>query len=247
MLRTSNFVTANRSLHVSARRSDFMSWFKRKQDSESKKTVRDTKEVIADIESGESKTKSSNSKLKLSEDSFIGEEANAVHKAKLTALVAQVPFNNWLSSKKVTTAEALDQAILQALNGNKSGAVTSVTDDSLAVPFSDLITKFHFTKALQASTGVLVPDYQLTRLKTPLEFRSFYLKEVVSGKLAKYKDAEPNAIDLDNSSHAADTVHVVKPVAPKDQRKKLSNILSEVEALERQSAKEALESARQVV
>ncbi|CEP60884.1 mitochondrial 54S ribosomal protein mL50 MRPL13 LALA0_S02e01860g [Lachancea lanzarotensis] len=247
MLRSSSYVSTGRFLHVSARRSDFMSWFKRKEDSKSNKTSRNTKDVIADIESGENKTKGSSSKLKLTEDSFVGEEAAAVNHAKRKVLVAQVPFNKWLSSKKVSTAEALDQAIIQAFSALNSGTAMSIDDESLAVPFSNLVNKFHFTKSLQASTGVLVPDYQLTRLKTPLEFRDFYLREIVSGKLAKYKDAEPGAIDLDSSSYTAETVHVVKQVAPQEQRKKLSNILSEVESLDRQNAREALKSARRVV
>ncbi|SCV01360.1 LAME_0G15720g1_1 [Lachancea meyersii CBS 8951] len=245
MLRTVNHLNGSRALHVSVKRSDFMSWFKRKQDGKSKTVSRDTKEVIADIEAGETKVSGTNTKLKLNEEYFIGEEAGAINKAQRQALITQIPFNEWLSPSKVATVKDLDHALLKAFSTLGGPIPESTTDKSLELPFSNLIDKFHFTKALQASTGTLIPDYQLTRLQTPRELREYYLKEVISGKLANFKDAEPNAIELNSTSYSAENVHIINSVRPKDKKRKLSVIFSEVESLERQSAKEALESARQ--
>ncbi|SCU89571.1 LANO_0D05512g1_1 [Lachancea nothofagi CBS 11611] len=244
--RSANKLGAQRGLHSSLRNPDFMSWFKRRQNAKPAEPTKDTKQVIEEIESGENASAASKNKMRLTEDSFIGQELGAINKAERQAAVQHIPFNKWLSSTKVASAKTLDDSLLQAYNSTIGKiSISSVEDESLALPFRDLIGKFHFTKALQAATGVLVPDYQLTRLQSPLEFRDFYLKEVVSGKLAKFKESEPNAIDLDDTSYTAKSIQVVKSVTPKDQRRRLSKILLEVESLERENARLALEKARQ--
>ncbi|SCU94814.1 LADA_0G11496g1_1 [Lachancea dasiensis] len=240
-------VCSKRALHVSTRNYDFLSWFKNKQNAKNKEPAKDTKQVIEDIESGRSKTRQSANRLKLTEDSFIGQELQVSDRARRGDLLQQVPFNIWLSSQKVRTSEALDRILLDTyVSTVPESTISKIEDPELALPFSDLSVKFQFTKSLQATTGIMVPDYQSTRLQTPLQFREFFLKEVLSGK-AKFNDAEPNAIDIDESFYGAESIHVVKTPAPKDQRQKLSKILSEVEALEKEAARQALETARRVV
>ena len=223
-----------------------MSWFKRKQTAKPVVPVKDTKDVIVEIESGADKVDVPKNRLKLTDDFFVGTAIDEANRKERQAQVQEIPFNSWLSASKVESPAAFDDIFLKAFNQTHANAsVHDIQDGSLSNSFVDLTTKFRFAKLLQAASGFSVPDYQLTRFQTPIAFRAYFLKEVISGKLASFKESEPNAIDLNNDSYDASSIRVIKDVKVKQQKKTLSKILTEVEALERAATKEALERARQ--
>ncbi|SCW04462.1 LAFE_0H14070g1_1 [Lachancea fermentati] len=249
LTRTSLSLKSTRSLHMTPASNDFMSWFKRKQTKNTKDvipTAKDTREVIDEIESGKMTINNvSKLKLKLAEEDFIGEEPGQVNLKNRLHRLETVPFNKWLSKRQVASLDDLDLIILRAYKDfSKESGVISVTNSSISTPFPDLVSKFFFTKSLQAQTGVLIPDYQLTKLSSPMSFRNYFIEEILSGKQAKYNELEPNAIHIDEETYSAASVYVVKDVKQKDLKKKLGRILSEVETLERESAKKAIERAK---
>ncbi|CUS20600.1 LAQU0S01e10308g1_1 [Lachancea quebecensis] len=237
---------AKRSLHVSTSNKDFMSWFKKKQTAKPSVPIKKTEEVINEVESGARGAEVPLSRLKLTEDFFIGKNASDLDRRERQSRINEIPFNVWRSSEKLNSSDALDNILIESYNSTHSRSqVTGIADEKLALPFTDLAFKFHFSKAIQSATGTLITDYQITRLQTPIAFRDYLLKEVVSGKLAKFKDSEPNAIELAKGNYSSDSIHVVEDVRPHERKKRLSKILSEVEALEREAARQAVEEARQ--
>lgn len=230
-----------RGLHSTCRRNDFFSWFRTKKQQGT--PVQDTKEVIKDIESGknDSRNLSDGGKLKLIPSNFIGQQSEKLEKANRDQQVKNVAFNRWLSSERVDTEEQLDKILnesWQLATGN-NGA-TNFLDQS----FPDLVSKFKFTKNLQSKTGYMVPDFQITLSSTPKQLKDYYVKEILSGKLLKFKESEPNAIDLSAKDYGSPNVHIVNDVSPKEQKKKFGKILEEVHALEQQNLQKAVEGVK---
>lgn len=223
-----------RSFHTVSERQDFMSWFR----SNKRAKVRKTTEIIEDIESGkelDDSTKDSSSKmlkLDLTPDNIIG-----TRKVE-TVNLDDIPWNNWLSSKKVESPEELNQLITfsckEVLNSN-------VTETE---PFPDLATKFNFVKKLQSLSGYSIPDYELTVLNTPAEFKTYYMNNIISGKLLQYNEKEPDAIYLTKESFDQPNIRVTERVTSKSQKQKFSSILQEVQALKEKDTMEEIQRLR---
>ncbi|KAM3163506.1 54S ribosomal protein L13 [Lachancea thermotolerans] len=238
--------SVKRGLHVSASSKDFMSWFRRKQTAKPAAPIKKTEELINEVESGVGGAEAPLNRLKLTDEFFIGKSTLGLDRRERQSRVNEVPFNKWMSSEKLKSSGVLDSILLESYNStNSEFRAIAIADEKLALPFTDLVFKFHFSKALQSATGTLIPDYQITRLQTPIAFRNYLLKEVVSGKLAKFRESEPNAIELGQGHYSSDSIHVVEDVRFSERKKKLSKILSEVEFLEREAARQAVEKARQ--
>ena len=235
-----------RGIHSSAANGDFMSWFKRKKQEEHQEPVKDTKQLIKDIEEGNneaSSQSSSNSKnrLELIPENFIGEGSRRCKRQKeLKLAVSSAPFNQWLSRDKITSDNQLNDMILQATEKT----LGKVDQD---VQFSDLVAKFQFTKFLQSKSGYLIPDYELTTLSTPLQFKRYIKEKILPSandpKLA-YKEAEPNAIHPFSDNYAAPNIYVVNDVTSKEQKSKYDTIMKEIQKLEDDATRKALETAR---
>ena len=206
-----------RQLHTTKVSSDFFSWFKSKKNQDQEPTVptKGTQELISDIEAGKTSKISNKQKLELIPENFIGEEEGELAEKARAKQIKGVPFNRWLSAKK--------------LEGT----------------FPDLVIKFNFTKSLQASSGYLIPDYQLTILNTPAQFKNYICKEILSGKQARYKESEPNAIHLSSAQFTSPNIYIVPDVKPKAQKNTYRKIIREVNILEAESARRAIEQARQ--
>ncbi len=244
-------VHASRQFSSSAVRTDFMSWFKRNKNKDTSSTTlvnaqpelqKDTKEVINEIESGKTtEVKSSTvTKLSLTDDDFIGVDITTKEKEIRSLKLNNVPFNEWLSEDKVSTTEQLEQILLECYQ-ETFGAVPS--EKKLKKPFESLVDKFTYTKLLQSKSGYIIPDYQLTMLQTPVEFKKWFETKVLSGSLAKFKESEPNAIDLSNVKFPPN-VYVVPDIKPSVKKQKVKKILEEVNALEAQHEREAIEKAK---
>lgn len=236
-----------RSLHTTVVSSEFFSWFKKKKDAHNQAAVvnKDTREVIKDIEEGKEAKPTNKERLELKQENFIGEERGKIQKRDHQKLVKSISFNGWLSEAKVATEEELDSILIDSLKSSfADGHISSVIDPNIESVFPDLVTKFKFTKFLQAKTGYIIPDYMLTVLTTPSQFKSYYIKEILSGKLAKYKESEPNAIDLSNRQFTSSNVYVVPEVNVALQKKKFGKIVSEVQLLEAENARRAIEQAK---
>lgn len=89
-----------------------------------------------------------------------------------------------------------------------------------------------------------MPDFQITVSKTPKQFKDYYVREILSGKLLKFKESEPNAIDLSEKDYGSPNVHIVNDVSTKKQNRKFGKIIKEVHALEQEELRKAVEGAK---
>lgn len=241
-------VRASRQFTSGAARADFLSWFRRNKNKDTPavpaqpELQRDTKEVISEIESGKTTEVKSSSvtRLQLTDDDFVGVDLSKQEAQIRSQKLATVPFNQWLSQDKVSTEQQLEQVVSESYLETFGNAPT---EEQLGSVFENLVDKFRFTKLLQSKSGHIIPDYQLTRLQTPLEFKSWFENRVLSGKLGKFKESEPNAIDLSDIKFPPN-VYVVPDVKPSVKKQKVQKILEEVAALEAQYEREAIEKAK---
>ncbi|MCL6404057.1 hypothetical protein EXT66_22770, partial [Pectobacterium carotovorum subsp. carotovorum] len=111
-------------------------------------------------------------------------------------------------------------------------------------PFPDLATKFNFVKKLQSLSGYSIPDYELTVLNTPAEFKTYYMNNIISGKLLQYNEKEPDAIYLTKESFDQPNIRVTERVTSKSQKQKFSSILQEVQALKEKDTMEEIQRLR---
>lgn len=225
-----NFSTINK-------RENFMSWFRSRKKEEAR--IRKTKEIIYDIESGKSiddptrYTSSKILKLDLTPDNIIGKR-----KEEKIDLINDIPWNNWLSNQRIKTLEELDKVI------NLSCKEILGENFNIKDTFPDLNVKFRFVKRLQSLSGYPISDYQLTILKTPNEFKNYYLENIVSGKLLQFNEKEPNAIYLTQESFNQPNIRVIERVSAKVQREKFNNILQEIENLKERESKDEIQRLR---
>ncbi|SCU97722.1 LAMI_0F11122g1_1 [Lachancea mirantina] len=239
--------TCKRHMHTSFVRQDFMSWFKRKQAKQATAPVRDTAEVISEIEAGKDQEGTPDKgKLRLTDNDFVGTETAQHDRIQRAKLVQDVPFNKWLSGEKVKDERTLKQILIEVHNASTDAAhkINTIEDPAAQTAFQDLTSKFHFSKQVQARTGIMIPDYTLTRLRSCASFHTYFQSEILSGKHARYNEREPNAIHLSDSAFSSTNIHVVPEVKTRDRKKKLSLLLAEAAARERDAAQKALQSAR---
>ncbi|CAI4034765.1 hypothetical protein SMKI_11G2150 [Saccharomyces mikatae IFO 1815] len=235
-----------RPIHSSATNRDFMSWFKRKKQEKHKEPVKDTKQLIKDIEEGKAEASSQSSfksknRLELIPENFIGEGSGRNKRQKeLKHAVSTAPFNQWLTRSKITTENELNDTISQV-------AKTTLGKEDEDVQFPDLVAKFQFTKLLQAKSGYLIPDYKLTTLNTPLHFK-IYIKEKILGPVnnpkTAFKESEPNAIHPFSDNYTSPNIFVVEDISLKEQKSKYDTIMKEIQKLEDEATKKALATAR---
>ncbi|QEU58865.1 Mrpl13 [Kluyveromyces lactis] len=241
-------VRSSRQLTSSAVRADFLSWFRRNKNKDAgvvpvqPELQRDTKEVINEIESGKTTAVKSSTvtRLELTDDDFVGIDSSRRDELIRLQKLDVIPFNEWLSQDKLSTEHQLEQVVLESYQ-ETFGDVP--TEEQLGKPFENLVNKFKFSKLLQCKSGHMIPDYELTRLQTPLEFKSWFEIKVLSGQLGKFKESEPNAIDLSNIKFPPN-VYVVPDVKPSVKKQKVKKILEEVAALEAQYERDAIEKAK---
>ncbi|CCC67050.1 hypothetical protein NCAS_0A04920 [Naumovozyma castellii] len=185
----------------------------------------------------------SKDKLELIPENFIGRKKNR-KRAKGTAIpFNEIPFNSWLSKQKVSKEEKLDLILKESLES------AGMEGDTLDLEFPDLIKKFQFTKMLQAKTGYLIPDFQLTVLAKPSDFKTYFIDEILSGKLARFNEAEPNAIHLTKESYDAPNIYLENTIEERDisgkqQRKKFNTILKQMHDLDEVKTETLIENAR---
>lgn len=234
-----------RSFHSTVIPLDFFSWFKNKKQSEPVAPIKDTKELMKDIESGKKSNIEKKEKLDLKPENFIGEESMKTDLKAREELVDKVAFNRWLNASKASNEKELEAISVDCFNSVfHCSNISSVSEKQYDCPFPDLATKFNFTKSLQAKTGYLIPDSKLTVLSTPLQFNEYLIKEVLSGKLAKFKESEPNAIDLSGKNYSSPNIYITPDVDTKTQKKKFGKIMHEVQSMEAAHTERAIEQAK---
>jgi len=233
--------TVTRSLQSSAVSNDFFSWFKDKNKEKTK--VKSTKEVMSDIEAGKDVVEKNENVniLELKPENFIG----TYDKKRNVIPLDTVPFNRWISLDKVATEDKLNSIILQSYNETFGTQLKEVSNEKLAESFTDITQKFNFTKLLQAKSGFILSDYQFTRLTSPNSFKDYYLSEFVSGKSLRFKESEPNAIHLNESSFKAPNIRIVPDISAKEKRQKFKKLVNEVNEIENKITIDAIESAKQ--
>ncbi|CCE64180.1 hypothetical protein TPHA_0G03400 [Tetrapisispora phaffii CBS 4417] len=246
----SNFAS-RRLIHSSVVRGDMMDWF-RKNKKDSIKPVEDTKDIMRKIEedggaavSAASQSESTKGKvMKLNADNFIGEEIGYVDNRARKEAIANVRFNTWLTSHKVKDELEINEILISAYNESVSDVsnapVSEISDAVLKKDFDDLAFKFKFTKLLQSKTGYLIPDYLLTTMKTPLEFKDYFTQEILSGKQQRFKESEPNAIHLTNDTFKSKNIRVLEDVPGRFQKKTKNKVLSELYLLNSQLTNEKI-------
>lgn len=234
-----------RALHNTHTSADFFSWFKKKKAEESEPIVptKPTDELIKDIESGKKTKPAINSqRLSLTKENFIGKEPGFLDRTVRQKLISEIPFNKWTSDKTALTERRLEEILVESYNDSFPGnKITTASNGSLDAKFSDLVTKFHFTKLLQAKSGYLIPDYKLTVLNSPSQFKKYYLDEIVSGRQARFKESEPNAIHLTQEKFTSPNIYVVPDVNVKSQNKNYRKIMKEVNLAEVEVSRRTME------
>ena len=237
---------STRHFHKSPISQDFFNWIKERSKERAKKRQeaekqKSTKDVMSEIEAGkEVEDSGSVTTLELIPENFIG----TFDKARHTIPLETVPFNEWLPKVKVTTEEGLNEVLVKSYNQVYDTNVSTVSDDKLSLPFTDLQKKFEFCKAIQQGLGYMISDYQLTVLQTPIAFRDYCLVELISGKLARFNEKEPNAIHLTNESYTAPNIRVMEDVSVRERKEGFESILAEVNEMERVAREKAIEEAR---
>ncbi|QLL30628.1 hypothetical protein HG536_0A04450 [Torulaspora globosa] len=236
-----------RSLHTTHISSDFFSWFKARkaEENEAKVPTKATTELIKEIESGKkSKSVANTQKLKLTSENFIGKEPGQLDRAEHQRLVREAKFNNWISKDIVSSERRLDELLIESYNESYPGDKISASSDAkLDAKFPDLVTKFKFTKFLQAKSGCMISDYKLTILNRPSQYKEFFMDEILSGKQARYKEAEPHAIHLTQERFSSPNIYVVPDVDVKSQNKNYRKIMQEVRLSEAEISRRAMEDA----
>ncbi|EDO14312.1 hypothetical protein Kpol_160p3 [Vanderwaltozyma polyspora DSM 70294] len=230
-----------RALHTSGIQRNMLSWWKSRKNEKPEEKPRETSEIMKEIEengdiSNENNGGNGNTvnqlKLKLVPENFIGEELKGKKKID-SAILNSIPFNRWMSKSKVSSETELDNIISESIaNTNK--------DQTLDQSFSSIEDKFNFTKLLQSKTGYMIPDLEITLFQTPLEFKQYYVKEILSGKFGRYKDSEPNAIHLTTESYHSPNINVIPDVPGSVQKKQTNKIIHEVHMLDAEQNKQSL-------
>ncbi|CCD27389.1 mitochondrial 54S ribosomal protein mL50 MRPL13 NDAI_0K01980 [Naumovozyma dairenensis CBS 421] len=255
-------ISLTRNFHVINSPSlDIMDWFKSRnkmkgegKDTEGEESVkivnkRATKDLIQDIETRKDNkddtddTSLATHKLKLIPENFIGRRNNRKVGSQNKRLYKDAPFNYWLNKTKVqneTELEKIMESLLNEVNADK---------ELMDEPLPDLVTKFKFVKELQAKTGYMIPDYQITIMNTPAAFKQYYIDNIFSGKLQRFKESEPNAIHFENKQFTAPNIYLVNTVDERDisgkmQKKKYNKIIDEVRKMEEIRTKKIIEEAR---
>ncbi|QLQ78194.1 hypothetical protein HG537_0A04410 [Torulaspora globosa] len=236
-----------RALHTTHISSDFFSWFKKKkaEENEAKVPAKETTELIKEIESGKkSKSVVNNQKMKLTPENFIGKEPAQLDRAEHQRIVSEVKFNSWISKDIVSNERRLDELLIESYNESYPGdKISASSDTKLDAEFPDLVTKFKFTKYLQAKSGCLISDYKLTILNRPSQYKQFFMDEILSGKQARYKEAEPNAIHLTQERFTSPNIYIIPDIDVKSQNKKYRKIMQEVRLSEAEISRRAMEDA----
>lgn len=232
-----------RYLHRTAVNQDFFSWFSKKKKEplhvQDQALVRPTKEIISEVEKGQiSKEDMTSSKIKLdlSPENFIGVTKHELKRQREKELMETIEIKQWLNDKRVETPEQLDQII--------QNASQEVGIESTAA-FPDIKSRFLFAKGVQSQSGYEVPDHVLTSMKTGNDIKNYFNEEVFSGKLARFKASEPDAIHLTQESYQAPNIRVVDNSVPiKERKQKLKTILSTVKQLEAEQTRRLMEEAK---
>lgn len=211
-----------RSFHRIPPTRNLLSWFKKKD----AKPLTSTQELIKAIESNEKIEESVINKLDLSDaNNIIGK--HIIKPVSLNLL----PFNHWLSEKKLTTEAELDRFINQ---------IAKDLELKIDESFPDILTRFKFYKKIQILTGYTISDYQLTILNSPVQFKNYYMENIISGKLLRYNVKEPNAIHISTEQYNLPNVIVKEPRPPKEQKVILNSILNEVKYLKEAKIQQAI-------
>lgn len=241
MIRVSTTV-GRRYLHRTAVNQDFFSWFSKKKKEplhvQDQALVRPTKEIISDVEKGITKKDlaSSKIKLKLSPENFIGVTKQELKRRREQELMETITLKKWLNEERVETPEQLDEIIQRS---------SQEANIDCTKPFPDIESRFMFAKSVQRQSGYLVPDLVLTTIKTGSEIKKYFDEEIFSGKLARFKASEPDAIHLTEESYRAPNIRVVDNSVPiRERKQKLKTLLSTVEQLEAEETRRIMEEAK---
>lgn len=162
-------------------------------------TKQETKELAESLVKGEEEAAAEkNSEIKvldMKSTKVIGE--TAAYESYLKSLkehrIASLKVNDWYT-KDVLKAKEFEkfETILKDLL-----LKYKLELNELAVPFKDFKTKFLFAKDIQAQTGVLLSDYNITLFTSPKDYKTFFYEVVLSGDLFKYQEKKPLAIDIE--------------------------------------------------
>lgn len=237
-----------RYLSVSATNHNMLSWFRDRKKKQEEVWVpnnlkQDTSKLIDKIEKGEqindvdAVQKQNSDYIELSANNFIGEDDKTIAKKLKREEIKKLKEYNekfWLyNQKKVKTSKELDEIIINCFNDTMNGNVVNNIDDKiLSNDFSNLESKFLFTKYLQVNSGYMISDFDVSKLNSPISFKQHFEKEIISGKLGRFKESEPNAIHIDSTSFTAPNVYVQPDITFKRQNKKFGKIIKEVQELE---------------
>lgn len=216
-----------------------MQWFRSKKKQTIKQDVRDTREVIKDIEEGKAPISKSENRLylELKTENFIG-ETDLMKKRRLKQETYKtLAIHQWLPQQKIDSVEKIGRILSDCLQ-------KIYQDSSMDVQMDDLAKKFRFAKLLQEKSGVPISDFKLTVLRSPREFEQYMIDGVLSGKQGVKRPSEPHAIHLNQQSYSSPNIYVIPDITERAKTEQLKKIMNEVETLEEQRTRLAIERAK---
>lgn len=143
--------------------------------------------------------------------------------------------DRWITNsfKKITTEEQLDSSLLEAWNSvNPADKIDSI-DSLLQIQLSDLPLRFQYFKKIQQLTGHQLSDLLFTSASTIQEFKTYFLKHVITNNALKFNDRTPDALIFDESSFAdLPNVIIENSISRKEMKKRYSDLLKQVKQAE---------------
>ena len=223
-----------RSFQTSTGRLDLFDFFKRRGAKEITETPspQKTKEVMKNLESGESKINPKPVKLRVlgkpPQDTSWELENNGF-------AVNAWPMKATLPELDAAAVEQVMKEVFTKMVGEGS------SDGFLLTPLTDLNMRFQYTKSLSRELGVLIPDTVLSNIENVGDIKTFLLNKV-AGK--QFDENAPDAIYLDSEEFEGLNITIRDSMAERQARKEnYKKLLRRARASERAEQEKLLKGA----
>lgn len=219
---------SRRLLHTSSVQYGFMDWFSMKKDQQKKKEkAEDTSKVIERAEKGEVQV------TKVEKIEFIGKKKDPADLRPISERLQGFSIKPWLSKSKVTTADEFKNIILS----NYTKFTKKTTDDLSQVDLKNLNLRFDLTKAVQAESGYLIPDYVLTKANDGSVLQQYFEQKILTGD---YLITNPEHLDIEDFEYSSPNISVKMNVTTKERKSKYKKLLKEAKAAQEAKAAELM-------
>ncbi|KAG7927175.1 hypothetical protein KL925_002546 [Ogataea polymorpha] len=239
MLRARGLFISARQFHNSVVRPSVLDYFKfyKKKDAAPETPVKDTKEVIKEIETKTRDPVTSNEVVILGKhNSEFSDEK--VSKKALEGFV----FNTWLPEKsefsnRNTGSLPYQEVVSELLTEIFKTHVPSINASDLKL--DDLALRFKLLKEVQIKFGTSIPDIKLSQLDS-FDKIERYLLDKLDPKSQLFNEKLPDAVYLDPKEFEGTNITVGEYVFESQKRKEIRNLYQKAKNAEQKAIQEAL-------